>query len=368
MRKIIYICLCLLFPLGGLGRLYAQNTFANVELSRRSVYVQQPFKVTVTLYTTTWFSAPPEFNDPQIPNSFVLSFSRTTPGVFYIDGKQYSGIQFYYIVFPYKAGDFIIPTISVTAATPPEGSATPRKITVNTPEQSFAVRDVPDRLKQNGDWFVAKDVDLRQGWSTPVDKVKVGDVVKRIVTVDAKGTLPQFIPDLTLQEKVDWASTYPQSPELKDMRDDNDANGRSTQTITYLFEKEGDFTIPPITVSWWNPYTNQMYVKSTEALKVHVAANPHLGILTTLRDSLQATQPLKTKPEPHSPLMILGLHWYTFAAFVVLALFLLYYLQRLLILLYHYLRNRHLQAMAYKKKQKEDAANPLISETQKPWN
>ncbi len=346
----------------------AQNTFADVELSPKRVYIQQPFRLTVTVYTTTWFSAPLEFTDLHIPNAFVLSFNRTTPGIFHIKGQQYAGIQFYYIVFPYKAGQFIISPLEITAHTPAEGSATPRKLLVTTPEQSFIVRDVPENLQKNGEWLVAKEVDIYQAWSRPMDQLKVGDVVKRTITIDAKGTLPQFIPDLAAREALDWAGNYPQEPQLRDLRDENDANGRSIQTITYLFEKEGDYTVPPLSLSWWNPYTNQLHSKSTEPLKVHVAANPDLGILATLRDSLSAGQPTQLQAESvHKPFLILGMLWYWFVGLLLLVLFLLYLLIKSARFVFRHIRKKQRRLREAKQRAIEDNNNPFIAATQKSW-
>ncbi len=326
--------------------------FAEMELSRKSVYVQQSFRATITVYTTTWFTAPPEFGNLQIPNAFIVPFEKTVPGIFTVNNKKYSGIQFYYIVFPYKPGSFTVPAIDITVQSPPEGSSQARKITLHTAPQKFEVRDVPDRLKEQGDWFVAKDVTLHETWSPPLTDIKVGDVVKRTITIDAKGTLPQFIPDLSGQERVDWTSSYPQDAVLTDTRDEFDANGRSTQTVTYLFEKAGDFTFPPITVNYWNPFSAKMFTRTGEAENIHVADNPNLGILTTLKDSLAATQkPIAAKAEKKGPLLILGMRWYTFAGVVVAGIILLYVLLRFGIRLYRNLRERrrtYLASEAYR--------------------
>ncbi len=328
--------------LGLTQQTHAQNCFAHVDLSRRSVYVQQSFRVTITVYTSTWFTAPLEFGHLQIPNAFIIPFERTIPGVFHVNGKQYAGVQFYYIVFPYKAGDFSIPPVEITAHTPPEGSSTAQSIVLHTEVQKFTVRDVPDKMKEYGDWFVAKDVSLQQHWSKPLKDIKAGDVVKRTVTVNAKGTLPQFIPDLSAQEKVDWASTYPQEAALKDTRDEADANGSRTQTVTYLFEKEGDFVMPAIRIAWWNPFTNQTHVKTIDTVRIHVAANPNLGILKTLKDSLQATQQIDAqKTAQKGPVLILGMRWYTFAGVLLAALLLVYILTRLTMRLIRYLKRNY---------------------------
>ncbi len=85
------ILFILLFPFPA-TTLRAQ-CFAEVELNRKSVYVQQSFRVTITVYTSTWFTAPLEFGNLQIPNAFIVPFEKSVPGVFTVGNKKYSGIQ-----------------------------------------------------------------------------------------------------------------------------------------------------------------------------------------------------------------------------------------------------------------------------------
>ncbi|MEJ1240245.1 hypothetical protein WBG78_19040 [Chryseolinea sp. T2] len=308
------------------SRVQAQSCFATAQLDRHSVYVQQPFKVTITVMTATWFTAPVEFDNLQVPNAFVLPFDRNFPGMFDHKGKQYAGIQFYFIVFPYRAGDFTLPPITVHATTPPEGSSESKAITIKTPQLRFVVKPVPADAKDG--WFVAKSVSIHERWNKSLTHLKVGDVIERTITINAKGTLPQFIPALKEQE-LNFANVYPQDPELKDLRDEYDANGELTQSFIYLMEKEGTFSIPPMTVSWWNPNARKMNKRSLREHKVTVQPNPNLGMVATIKDSLEATQRPATTATAKKPFTIMGMKWYVFAAYALPALAVLYFLLRL---------------------------------------
>ncbi len=340
MKRNILLCviLCALLPL---APKVAATAHVSVELNRSTVFVQQPFHVTITVYTTTWFTAPPQFGNLQIPNAFIVPFDQTQPGMFTIGGKQYPGVQFYYIVFPYSTGSYTVPPIEVTVQSPPEGSSTARQQILKTDPKPFTVNDIPASLKKMGAWFVARSATLHEQWNPALDAPKVGDVIRRTLTIDALGTLPQFIPNLTGQEKVDWASTYPQEPVLTDTRAGGDANGRSVQTITYLLEKAGDFTLPGITLSYWNPYTARIETHTIDARKVYVADNPNLGILTTLKDSLNATvSPSVAAPHEKKAFTILGMSWYAFAGLVIVAGCVLWLLVKFAIRLRHAYRTR----------------------------
>jgi hypothetical protein len=212
------------------------------------MYMQEPFRVTITVMTPTWFTAPPQFSNLQIPNAFILSFDQTVPGMFTIGKKQYAGIQFYYIVFPYKSGHFTVPPFPIQVTGPPEGSSVSRPWNLRTREIPFSVKEVPAEA-DGGYWLVAKNIFVTERWNKPLTHLKVGDVLERTDQIDARGTLPQFIPPIPL-DTIDWASEYPRDPLLRDQRNDQDANGSRTQKTVYLIEKEGEFMIPEMTVRW----------------------------------------------------------------------------------------------------------------------
>lgn len=348
----------------------AQSCFARVQLDRTRVYVQQPFKVTITVLTATWYTAPIEFDNLQVPNAFVLPFDRTMPGMYDHNGEQYAGIQFYYIVFPYKAGEFTIPAITVHATTPPKGSSESRRITLKTPVRHFTVKSVPDNVE--GDWLVARSVTLHERWNKSLTDLEVGDVIERTVTVRAAGTLPQFIPPLA-EKKLDFANVYTEEPELKDTRNDYDANGELTQSFIYLLEKEGEFVIPSMKVQWWNPNAGKMNARNLPQHTLHVRPNPNLGMVATIRDSLNvAQQAVPVATAKKEPLMILGMHWYWFAAYVLAALIILNILSRLMIKLIRSLRKKYLhyrssEAYWFRRLMRSPASLPVFWQRLYQW-
>jgi BatD DUF11 like domain len=316
--------------------------FAQVSLDRSNVYVQQPFKITITVLTATWYTAALDFENLQVPNAFILPFDQTSPGMFTIHNKQYAGLQFYFIVFPYHAGNFTVPSIRITATTPPEGSSVSKQVIIHTESKGFSVRGVPENM-EGKNWFVAKNVLVSEKWNKSLDNIKVGDIIERTVTIDARGTLPQFIPQLS-KDSLDFASTYVQDPALRDERSDYDANGRLTQSIIYLFEKEGDYSIPAIGVAWWNPNSSKRYSRDAPGKNIHVRANPNLGMMATIKDSLRGTQTIasSTKPKKTS-YSFFGIPWYWFLSIALGTVLLLYELIRVLVRLIKNYRIQHAQ-------------------------
>jgi len=286
------------------------DAFATVRINKRSVYAQEPIRATVTVYTATWFTQPLEFNNIQIPNAFILPFSRTIPGVYQIRGKQYAGLEFYYIIYPYKPGSYEIPVINVVAETPPQGDYKGRRVTLKTQSIKYTVKENPEKYG-NETWFVARYASIHSTWNRSTGSLKVGDFITRTTTIHAQGTLPNFIPELK-PVSPDGVSVYPEDPHLIDQRNENEANGSRIEKTTFLFEREGEVIIPGETIQWWDPVRQRVMKRHTTAVKITILPNPDLGMLATVRDSLDTKQPVASAQKSKGPFLILGIPWKKF--------------------------------------------------------
>ncbi len=312
--------------------------FAILKVNTKKVFKQQPIKASVTVYTSTWFTDSPDFGSININNSFVLPFKRTVSGIQYVDNKKYATLEFFYLIFPYESGSLTIPELEISISTPLEGDYKGVKRQLKTKPVVIEVTDQPDGFK-GSDWFVAKDAYISDSWNTQLNKVQVGDVIERTITVRALGTLPAFIPDIELNEN-NWSTIYPREPQLKDTRTRTDANGVRTESFRYLVEKEGEFIIPAVSVSWWNPYLNKQYSRSTKEQKIDVTPNPDLGILTTMRDSLNAEIPQQIDTNQEQAVSIFGLTIREFIILVVIVLLAFWLIAKLIKTITHDIKQR----------------------------
>lgn len=281
MKKIIYIYFLLL---GSVSAMQAQETFATVELSRRSVYPGEPFQLNVTCYTSTYFLSAISFADFRVPNAFTLSFSRTLSGITKIKGKSYATLQFFMLVYPLESGLLEIPSIELSFQSPPEGDYKKKAQLINTKPQNITVKPIPQKTKVIP-WFVANSVVLSDRWNKRENKYKVGDVLERNVLVKAFGTLPYYIPELNYDEN-EGLEIYPKTADLLDKRNDEQAIGWKTQRVLYLLTQEGEITIPELEINWFNPLTNRAVVSTILAKTLQVLPNKDMGMLTSIRDSL----------------------------------------------------------------------------------
>jgi len=262
------------------------DAFARVNISPREGVVRQPYKLTITVYSSTWFAKPLKFANLKIDNAFIIPFTRTVSSMNYINKKKYATLSFYYLVFPYNTGTLEIPELEISTSIPPEGESKGQPTIIKTNIQKIKVNEVPSSKNENV-WMVAKNVSVNESWDKPLENLKVGDVIERKITISVEGTLPSFIQPLEIK-KPKSASIYPKEPVLQDKRNNEDVNGLRIEKYAYLFEEEGTIILPEENILWWNPYTKRVYKRVIPERKIVIAANPDLDLMTSLRDSLQA--------------------------------------------------------------------------------
>ncbi len=293
MKQLILILL-FLCAVNGLTR--AQKTFATVELSRKAVYPGEPFQLTVTTYTSTYYLSPITFQDFRVPNAFTISFSRTLSAIKRIDGQQYATLQFFIQVYPLESGMLEIPSLNLSFQSPPEGDYKGKAQQIETQATRITIKPIPDKSIVKP-WFVSNNVTLSDQWSRSPQTYKVGDVIERQVLVKAYGTLPQFIPELNF-ESAEHLEIYPKTAELLDKRNDEQAIGWKTQRVLYLLTKAGDVVIPALEINWFNPLSSKANQTKIEAKTIEVLPNENLGILESIRDSLNVHDTSNTTIAP----------------------------------------------------------------------
>ncbi len=262
------------------------SAFASVKVYPTSVILNQPFKYTVSVFTETWFTKAPDVFDLQIPYSFTVSLGRPSSSYETIKGKRYTTLHYEYLIFPAKVGEMEVPAIPISFESPPEGDYKGVPINVKTQGRTVKVAGKPDNFTGE-DWFVANSISVSQSWSRQLKDLKVGDVVERTITIRSSGTIAALIPEIKIDDS-DWASIYTKTPNLSNSINDNVISSSRTERITYLLEKDGEYTIPEIVINYYNPQQKRSYQKFLKSVQLIIGENPDIAMLSSLQDSLNA--------------------------------------------------------------------------------
>ncbi|WP_186758098.1 BatD family protein [Echinicola salinicaeni] len=306
----------------------AQQVWADVNLSRSSVYVGQPVNVSIKVYTSTWFTKGIDLGNLQVKGAFTTYF-RSVNGSFSRNGKTYSNVELIYQVFPYKQEDVVFPGLDISIETPPEGEYKGVKMKVSSDEKLIKVKPVPPSFETN-DWLVATSLSVNDRWIGNINEVKVGDVLERRIARTASGTMARLIPPVQW-DSIPGLGRYPTRTEVNDKKGKTAISSSRTESMRYLFEEEGEVTIPEMVFHWYNPYQDKLYKRTLKEVKIDVKPNPNMGILASIRDSLATEQAqFVLEAERDKPFEWLGLSLKQLVTIAVIFLVLIYFTLRLI--------------------------------------
>jgi len=263
------------------ARIWATATF-----NKSEVLVGEPLVVTVTVYTSTWFTQPPVFSEIQVKGALMVRLeSRTGAKSVTIGRQQYPAITQQFVVYPSIIGTNTLPSFEVKTECPPEGGYKGIERIIHTKERSFEVKGPPAGT-DTANWMTAYDLRLTESWDKPLDNLKAGDIIERRIRIEASGTLSAAIAPPHIAE-VEFGSIYNQPPQLTNKQARGSFNGTRTDIIRYLLEKDGQFEIPELTVSYFSMKDQTLHSESLAAISLDIAPNPDLEFILSQQELLQ---------------------------------------------------------------------------------
>jgi hypothetical protein len=275
--------------------LSAQAPVVRAKLEPASgILVGQPVRLVVEVLVPNYFTGSPDFSEFEIENAIVvLPQERPLNSSQRINGTTYAGISETYTVYPQQPGNFELPHVQISisyAAAPPKTTVA----RVSIPRLRFHA-ELP-AAAQGLDYFLpTTELTMQQKWSAPVQNLRVGDTIRRTITVTAMRMQAMLIPPLPL-DAPDGIRIYQDQPVVeghKTSRGDF-VSGKRVQSAQYLIQKEGAYTLPPIELKWWNLTTRRMVTASLPA--VHFIAAPNPGLVAELPP--EAEPAATVHPEP----------------------------------------------------------------------
>jgi len=224
---------------------------------------------------------------------------------------------------------------------PKEGGYKGIKHTIKTKPKSITIRGVPLGYDP-ANWLVSSSLNVSQKWSVPLNNIKVGDVLQRTITRFAAGTLSEFLPE-TKWDSITGVSLYPTRPKINTHKSKTGVSATRTETVNYLFEKEGEIIIPPIEYVYWNVNNKKFYKKQIDSIVIHVKPNADLAMLASIKKTLQK-ESTEEQAEEDQAFLIFGLTPAEFLKYLIITLVILFVLYKLIKkLLFFYKKRRTLQ-------------------------
>lgn len=251
------------------------------------VVAGQSVQIEITVLAPNFFLSAPVFPAMQVPGAVItMPDERGVNSTETIDGVSFAGIRKTYVLTAQTGGDFALPTptLHFTYAgddgKPRDASVSLPPTTIHAGGQGAGAASQPSA---GASTLPAGRLHIEQQFDRPIDgkdaNLRAGDALVRTVTIFAPGAPAMMIepPDFKAPRGV---RQFRADPLLRDgvaATGDEPAGatgGRRVETITYVFERSGRFTLPAASVAWFDPASGKRALSTAPAVTVDVARAP----------------------------------------------------------------------------------------------
>jgi len=248
----------------------------SIEVSKKTTYVQEQILVTIKLISQVNLSQA-EMQPLEVNNAVLIPLTdKPKQYVSNINGKQHLILESSYALFPQENGELIIPSVIYSVLpnverdvwNDPFGRNRANILRLPTEEQRIKVKPVPTEAAGKT-WQPATDVTLHETWSASLDHLKMGEPITRTITISAEGlTGGQILP--LHDTNIEGLTLYPDQPQNSDNKTSKGITGTRVETIAIIPNHGGEFTLPEVSVEWWDVNSQTLKTATLPEKKINV--------------------------------------------------------------------------------------------------
>ena len=252
------------------------DIFITSELSHEQVYVQQLSTLTLKLHFAVELKSG-NLSEPQLTGATFEKVGKDKQSDSIINGKRYRVIEQTYAITPEESGDFTIaaPLFSgdVLQASQRRSSflsfAQTKPVTIIGEVLTIKVLPIPESYPKDASWLPTDILTLHQEWQATNDTFTVGEPITRTITLTAAGLSKAQLPKLTMPD-VRGVKIYPDQAESNSTLNKNRLVSQKRQNFALVPSTAGQFTLPAMSVTWFNTLTNKVQQSSLPAKTILV--------------------------------------------------------------------------------------------------
>ena len=145
-----------------------------------------------------------------------------------------------------------------------------RRLRAKSQKLTIALTPIP--AKFNGKvWLPARKLQIIEDQNSPTE-LKVGEPLTRIIQIEALGLTAEQLPELKI-ETPPGGKIYLDQPELKTFVDKGTLlHAVKRQSLAFIPARAGTFTLPAITIKWWDVVNNRQQLTSLPEKIIKVVA------------------------------------------------------------------------------------------------
>ncbi|ABV36233.1 conserved hypothetical protein [Shewanella sediminis HAW-EB3] len=262
-----------------------QSLFIRTSLSTEEAYVGQLITYKVKLFLAVELQRG-ILSAPAIDGAQIKQLGEDIDTTEIVNGRRYRVIERTYGIIADLPGELTIEGAHFSGDVVVQASRRGGMFSFNEskPMQAKATKSVilinPIPTEFIGDWLVSDLVALNEEWKQE-DSYELGSPITRTITLLAVNTDETSLPELDIKVPGEL-KTYPEKAQRQSFVRDKKIVSQLTQTLAIVPTKAGNYTLPEISVPWWNPHTK----------KQEVAKLPARTILITGSDNVENELPI----------------------------------------------------------------------------
>ena len=284
--------------------------FLESTLDKKQGRVEEQFIYTTRLLRTVTIAGA-SLSDPQVSDQDAIvqligedNYQTTRSGI------RYEVFERRYAVYPQNSGKLKISPMRFEGrinATQPRTifdqfrmSGQLKRLYSNAVEAE--VKPAPSNIPLQ-DWLPAKKVQLIEEWSGDIQNLTTDEPVTRTITLSAEGLTGVQLGELDFPD-VDGLKLYPDKAVYEDNVTGSGITGTKTFKVAIIPTRAGHYTLPGITVNWWNTDTDKAEQVSIPASQLNVfagAGSPQTAAPAIPAQPGQTMGSIDRADEPGSP-------------------------------------------------------------------
>lgn len=251
---------------GGAG----EEFISELDLSTTSTYPQSQLIVTQRMLSARNISgyefSPLKFSGVDVvqePLGEVKQYQANRAGTPYLVLEQS------FVIYPQSAGDLKIQPSIATARVAMNSQSQFNTFRSNTKTVRRAtetklvtVKPVPSSFNGHH-WLPAKEVQLVEEFPQG-QTFNAGEPITRTLSLLADGQSASQLPEFPIKD-ITGLKQYPDKPLLNDNKSDDGITGIQQIKVAIIPSKAGSYTLPEITIPWWNTKTQQQEIAKIPA-------------------------------------------------------------------------------------------------------
>jgi len=230
-----------------------------MELDHKQVYVQS--QVILTLRVSQAINLERRnISEFTLNNAFVKPLEQRSFQT-RIDGRQWRVDEIRYAIFPEQSGTLEIPQQVFS------GRVTQRRRSlfdiggngqrVRRIAGPISIEVLPIPAAFVGDnWLPARNVTVEESWSSPPERLGVGESATRTIRITAEGAQGAQLPPIQFKP-VDGLKYYPDQPSIGEEELPSGLLGIREDNAAVVPTRAGTYTIPELRIPWWIPRTGR---------------------------------------------------------------------------------------------------------------